>query len=159
MTRSLLTRKALAAALDSHARTIAKFERAGMPCAVLGRSGKPSMYDEAACRAWLEDYQETLAARRRNFDEARAQKGHWQALLNKQAFETRAKRLLPADEVRKAGAAMRSDIRARLGKVPRQLAPALVAASATEGSAAIERLLAEALRGVLTDLAAGEPFR
>src|SRR6185369_15904806 len=50
---NLLTRRQLAELLAVNMQTVTKWGRDGLPIAHVGRKGKPSLYDEAAVRAWL----------------------------------------------------------------------------------------------------------
>jgi phage terminase Nu1 subunit (DNA packaging protein) len=149
-----LTRRVLAEALGVHMQTVTKWEREGLPIAKRGRKGKPSLYDEAAVRAWLKARDE--AAQDPNaldLIEARARKEHWQAQLAEQTHQVRAGRLLPADEVAKVWGAEVAAVRARLLDLPQTLAAKVHRASALEGEGGAERVLHDAVREILLELA------
>ena len=101
MTAELLTRRDLAARLAVHMQTVTKWERDGLPIAERGRKGKPSRYEVAAVREWIATREKDAKAGGAGVDVARerARKERAQAELAEQLHATRARHLLPTDEV------------------------------------------------------------
>ena len=153
--RALLTRRELALAMDVHPQTVTKWERDGLPIAERGRKGKPSRYHEAACRAWRTARED--AARSSGLVDVaqeRARKERAQAILAEQAYQARARELLPRHEVEKVWAAEVAAVRRKLLSWPMTLSDQLFRASALDGVAGLERVLTEAVHAVLLELSA-----
>jgi hypothetical protein len=170
MKAALLTRRELAGLRDLpgqtgpvHMMTVTKWERAGLPIAQRGRAGKPTLYSEVDCRAWLAAREEAAKnSGALDVAQERARKEHWQALLAEQLHQARERELLPRADVEKAWAAEVAAVRAKLLAWPTTLADRIHRAGALEGIAGVERALHEAVREVLRELAeggghAGEP--
>lgn len=140
--RELLTRKELAAVLEKDWRTISKWQDDGMPVAKRGRGGRPSLFDEAEVRAWLQQREEAAQdAGVPDVNAARARKEHWQACLAEQLHAMRAKTLLPAEEVRKAWTAEYAAIKAILIASYTSSGDRVFRAGTLEGLAGVEREL------------------
>jgi len=154
MATKLLTRRALAEVLAVHMQTVTKWEREGLPVATRGRKGKPSMYDEASARAWLQARDEAAKGPEGvDLVAARARKEHWQAMLAEQTHQVRAGKLLPAEDVAKVWGAEVAAVRTRLLALPQTLAARVQRAGALHGEAGVERVLHDAVREVLSELA------
>jgi phage terminase Nu1 subunit (DNA packaging protein) len=153
MRRNLLTRKQLAAALNCNPRTLSKWQDDGMPVAAVGRGGRPSQYDEAACRAWLEARQPETDA---PVDVARerARKEHAQALLVEQMYAIRARTLLPVEEVELAWSAEQAAVRAKLLALPQAYADRVARAVTKHGLAGAEAVIRAMVDEALNELAA-----
>ena len=151
-----LTRRELAARFTVHPMTVTKWEQEGLPVARRGRRGKPSLYDEAACRAW-HDARETAAADEGPVDlvRERARKERAQAMLAEQAYASRAKILLPADEVERLWTAELMAARAKLLSLPHAYADRLARAATRRGVAGAEDLIRQMVEEVLAELAEG----
>ncbi len=150
----LLTRAQIAKELDTHPQTIEKWKAAGMPVAVPGSPGVPHRYRASECRAWLDAREE---ARQTSgvidFERARAEKEHWQARLNEQKFLVQAGELLHVDDVRRTWSKVVSAVRARLLTIPVHSADRIHRVAVMEGESAVEVVLDELMREVLTELA------
>jgi hypothetical protein len=150
----LVTRRQLADALGCDPRTIAKWQDEGMPVAVKGRGGRPSRYDQRSCIAWKKQ-REVAATQPGHLDllMERARKERAQAALAEQTFSMRMRDLLPRDEVEKAWAWEVGAVRTLLLTWKTTIADKLHRASALEGLPGVERVLDEAVRDVLNELA------
>jgi phage terminase Nu1 subunit (DNA packaging protein) len=120
--KALLTRRELAAALDAHVRTIAKWELEGLPVAKRGARGKPSMYDEAISRAWVRAHQTEVARNRQEAERARARKDSAQAALAEQLAATRSGELVRSADVERQYFDACRMLRDRILNVPDRLA-------------------------------------
>jgi phage terminase Nu1 subunit (DNA packaging protein) len=150
----LLTRRELATALDVHPMTITKWEREGLPVAHRGRKGKPSRYRETEVRAWLQRREENLHAAPGALDliTERARRERAQAILAEQAYNIRAKNLLPREEVERAWMAEVTAVRAKLLAWPTMLADQVHRVAVLEGLPGVERLLGAAVDHLLVEL-------
>lgn len=148
-----LTRRELATALGVHMMTVTKWERDGLPIAERGRRGKASLYDEAACRAWLEAREVAADGAPVDLARERARKERAQALLAEQQYAARGRALLPAEEVEKVWGAHVAAVRAKLLALPLTLADRIHRAGTLHGVAGVEAALEQAVRDVLTELA------
>jgi phage terminase Nu1 subunit (DNA packaging protein) len=139
-----------------HQQTVKKWEQAGMPVAERGRKGKPSKFDEAEVRAWLQARDEA-ARSGANLDVAqeRARKEHWQALVAEQTYRTREKELLPRADAERAWAGEVAAVRTKLLSWSQTLADRVHRAATLEGVPGVERVLADAVREVLREMAGG----
>jgi phage terminase Nu1 subunit (DNA packaging protein) len=149
----MLTRPALAQALGVHPQTITKWERDGMPVAKRGARGTSSRYDRRAVETWLQAREQA----RQTSDVAslqleRARQARAQALVSLQIYQMRAKELLPKADVERVWAQHVAAVRAQLLTLPVTLADRLHHAAKTEGVAAVERILTEAVHDVLREL-------
>jgi predicted DNA-binding transcriptional regulator AlpA len=118
----LLTRRELAAALSVgrpeplHMQTVTKWEQENMPVAVRGGKGRPSFYDEAEVRAWIEERAEKAkaAAAPGGFNpfQAKAEKEYWQGRLARQQHELRSGELVRTIDVEKMWTAEVTAVRA-----------------------------------------------
>lgn len=167
MSARLLTRRQLADVPDLpgqagtvHMQTVTKWEHEGLPVARRGRKGKPSLYDEAAVRAWLQAREEAAASPDAlDLVQERAKKEHWQALLTEQTHKVREKELLPRAEVEKAWSAEVAAVRARLLSWPQTLTDRVHRAATLTGLPGVERVLQDAVREVLIELSGVEETR
>lgn len=156
---ALLTRRELAALLHVHMMTVTKWERDGLPVATRGRRGKPSRYREVVVRAWLQQREEAAKQPGSAFDlvKERSRRERAQAVLAEQAFSMRARDLLPREEVERAWAAEVAAVRAKLLAWPMTLADQVHRAAVLEGLPGVERVLHEAVRQALRELAEPPP--
>ena len=160
----LLTRRQVAALPDLpgqagpvHMQTVTKWERDGLPIAERGSKGKPSLYAEPDVRAWLQARVEVAnSGTALDLAVERARKEHWQALLAEQTHRTRERELLPRAEVEKAWGAEVAAVRTRLLALPQTLADKAHRAAVMDGVGGVERVLHDAVRDVLRELAGGE---
>jgi P27 family predicted phage terminase small subunit len=154
--RGRITRRELAARLDVHMMTITKWERDGMPIAERGERGRPSLYDEAEVRAWIQARDEAVKSGHTvDVAQERAKKERAQAALAEQTYQIRAGELVSRADWELAKAAENSAIKAHLLGWSTTLADRLYRAATLEGVPGIERLLAETVREVLRELADG----
>lgn len=113
----LLTRRELADKLNKHMMTITKWENEGLPVAVRGARGRPSLYDEAQVVEWVQARDEQ-ARQQPPFMEARARKEIAQAIEAEQRTALRAGKMLMADEVEATWADILAQVRTSLMAVP-----------------------------------------
>jgi phage terminase Nu1 subunit (DNA packaging protein) len=149
----LLTRRGLAAALECDIRTISKWQDDGMPCAQRGRGGRPSRFNVAQCRAWLEARRLATAQTHVDLALERARKERAQAQLAEQTYRARAGELLEREDVRRTWAAVVVAIRTKLLALPVTLADKVHRAALLEGAVGVERVLEAEIRNVLVELA------
>lgn len=150
----LLTRPALAKALDVHPQTITKWEQDGMPVAKRGARGKSSLFNRGAVEAWLQarDYaRQTSDVASLQLERSRRERA--QALLALQTYQMRAKELLPRAEVDRVWSQHIAAVRAKLLSLPVTLADRVHRAAKMDGVASVERILNEVVRDVLRELA------
>jgi phage terminase Nu1 subunit (DNA packaging protein) len=150
----MLTRRDLATALGVHMQTVTKWERDGMPIARKGARGKPSRYDRSAVEAWLharDNARQTSDVASLELERSRRERA--QALLALQTYQMRAKELLPRAEVDRVWSQHVSAVRAKLLSLPVTLADRVHHAAKMDGVASVERILNEAVRDVLRELA------
>lgn len=150
---ALVTRRELASALAKHPMTVTKWEQDGMPVAVRGRKGKPSLYDEAAVRAWLVEREEERGGEFVSLEKARIRKELSQARLNEQRLLVAERKLLPSDDVEKAWASEVAAVRTVLLAVPQTYADKVFRAGTLDGLSGVERALKEAMYEALRELA------
>lgn len=138
-----------------HMQTITKWEREGLPIAQRGRKGKPSLYSVTDVKAWITAREEQANGPAGPLDpvQERAKKERWQALLAEQTFKARERELLPRLEVEKIWGAEVTAVRARLLVIPTSLSDRLHRAATTDGVAGVERVLHDAIRETLRELA------
>jgi len=153
--RGLVTRRELAKRLGCNARTIAKWIEEGLPVAKRGRGGRPSKYDEAAVRAWIEVREEAARSNAPDLMASRARKELAQAVEAEQRVAIRAGKLIPIEEVDRIWSGQVAAVRARLLAWPTALADRLHRVAALEGAAGVERVLQEIVYDALRELAAG----
>jgi hypothetical protein len=150
----LLTRRALAARLDVHMMSITKWERDGMPIAERGARGRPSLYDELAVRAWIQARDAAAKAGKLvDVAQERAKKERAQAALAEQTYQMRAGDLIPREEWERAKIAENVAIKAHLLGWAATLADRVFRAATLEGLAGVEKVLGDAVREVLRELA------
>jgi phage terminase Nu1 subunit (DNA packaging protein) len=156
---ALLTRRELAALFHVVPMTITKWEQTGMPTASRGRRGKPSRYREVVVRAWLQQREEAAKQPGSVFDVAKEKAGlsREQADLTRQTRLMRARDLLPRDEVERIWTAEITAVRAKLLAWPMTLADQVHRVAVLEGLPGVERVLHEAVRQVLRELAEPTP--
>jgi phage terminase Nu1 subunit (DNA packaging protein) len=150
----MLTRRDLAKALGVHMQTVTKWEQDGMPVARKGARGKPSRYDRGAVEAWLQardDARQTSDVASLQMERSRRERA--QALLALQTYQMRAKELLPRAEVDRVWSQHISAVRAKLLSLPVVIADRVHHAAKMDGVASVERILNEAVRDVLRELA------
>jgi len=155
-TPALLTRRELAAAFGVHMLTVTKWERDGMPIAKRGARGRPSLYDEAACRTW-KILRDEAATKTSSLEQARIQKELSQAELNRQTAEIRAGNLLQRDDVERVWSQHVAAVRRKLLHLPVTLADRVHRIATLEGPSAVEAKLLEAVEDVLNELAGAKP--
>ena len=155
-TPALLTRRELAAAFGVHMLTVTKWERDGMPIAKRGARGRPSLYDETACRTW-KNLRDEAAMQTSSLEQARIQKELSQAELNRQTAEIRAGNLLQRDDVERVWSQHVAAVRRKLLHLPVTLADRVHRIATLEGPSAVEAKLLEAVEDVLNELAGAKP--
>lgn len=161
MSARLLSRRELAALRNLpgqagavHMQTVTKWEREGMPIAVRGRKGKPSLYRESDVRAWLMARDiGAVGGGQAEVARERARKERAQAVLAEQLAAARARELLPRDEVRRAWEQIVAAVRTALLSAPVSYSDRLIRAYTLGGAQAHEQAFAEAMREVLHELA------
>ena len=154
--RGLLTRRALAERLGVHMQTVTKWERDGLPTAKRGAKGRPSLYDETEVRAWRQAREEAAKSSGIvDVAQERARKERAQAILAEQTYAIRSREFLPKHEIERAWAAETTAIRTHLLAWSTTLADRVYRAATLEGLGGVERVLHDATREVLRELAAG----
>lgn len=155
-----LTRRQLAHALGVHVITVAKWERDGMPVAKGGRRGVPSLYDLGSVQAWREARKAQAEKavgqekeERLSWEAARARKDEAQAKLAEQMYLVRDGKLLPAEDIERIWAQHVAAVRTKLLAFPVTLADRIHRAARLDGVSSVERLLEDAVRDVLRELA------
>jgi phage terminase Nu1 subunit (DNA packaging protein) len=135
--------------------SVTRWERDGMPIAQRGARGRPSRYDLAVVEAWRAAKE--AAARTPgaavSLELERARKERAQAALTEQTHQSRARELLPRDEVKRVMEQRAAAIRAKLLAWPTTLADRVHRAGTLDGLAGVECVLAEAVREALLELA------
>lgn len=151
---TLLTRRELADRLHVHMQTVTKWEREGMPIAERGRKGRASRYREEDVRAWL-DAREAAAKQSGHVDvtQERARKERAQAVLAEQLAATRARHLLPADEVARVWSAEVAAVRSIILASYTSQADKIHRIATLEGVGGVEAVLKELAHEVLRQLA------
>ena len=127
-----------------------------MPIAKRGARGRPSLYDEAACRAW-KILRDEAATKTSSLEQARIQKELSQAELNRQTAEIRAGNLLQREDVERVWSQHVAAVRRKLLHMPVALADGLHRIATLEGPSAVEAKLREAVEDVLSELAGVTP--
>ena len=124
-----------------------------MKCAEPGRKGKPSLYYEPEVREWLAN-REKAAQNNGTVDVARdrARKERAQAGLAEQMAQIRARELVPAAKVELAWSAEVAAARAILLAWPSTISDRLYRESSVTGVKGIERVIKEAVEGLLREL-------
>jgi phage terminase Nu1 subunit (DNA packaging protein) len=152
----VLTRRQLAAAHGVNVRTISKWEDDGMPVAQRSGSGVPSRYDPTAVDAWLQAREEARHTDEHlSLEHERALKERAQRILAEQMFRIRERELLPRAEVERTWSQHVAAVRTKLLAFPVTLADR-VHRAAVDGVGAVERVLADAVRDALRELADDE---
>lgn len=151
--RTTLTRLQLAKAMGCNGRTIAKWLEEGMPVEERGRGGRASRYDERKVRAWVAAREK--AGGMSEVARERARKERAQAVLAEQLAASRSQDLLPRVDVERVWAAEVAAVRAKLLSWPATLADRLTRVASLEGEVGVERVLDEAVRDALRELAGG----
>ena len=154
--KASLTGEEIAEILSVTPATIRSWVRRGCPVAERGQRGnkkRPSRYDEKAVREWIEK------TKRKKFDleQARARKDQAQAIFAEQTVAIRAGDLVPRVQVERAWAAEVSAVRAKLLAWPSTISDRLYRESAVKGVKGVERVIKEAVEGLLRELS--EPKR
>jgi len=155
----LFTRKALAQRLGKHQQTLVKWTAAGCPVAKPGRRGKPSLYDEIAVRAWLQEREEIARTAGGLLDLAqeRARLAKAQAALLTQTRLARARELVPASDVEAVWAKEVTAVRNFLLSWSQLIADRVTNAAVLEGLPGVSRELDRAVREALTNLSTDHP--
>lgn len=148
------TRRELAQRMGVVMQTVTKWEQDGLPIAERGRKGKPSLYRETECRAWISARDEA-AQSGGLFDvsQERARRERAQAVLAEQMFQMRSQDLLPRVEVERVWEGEVVAVRAKLLQIPSTFADRVYQAALSEGVMGVERILVEAVNDVLRELA------
>lgn len=154
----LVTRRELAKSLDVHMQTVTGWEGGGLPVKEPGRKGKPSLYSEADVREWLAN-REKAAQKNGTVDltRERALRERAQRISLEQLQQIRAGDLVPRVQVERAWAAEVSAVRAKLLAWPSTISDRLYRESAVKGVKGVERVIKEAVEGLLRELS--EPKR
>lgn len=154
-TPTLLTRNDLAYRLGVHPRTVTKWTEEGLPVAERGRGRRPSKYEEASARRWVDAREKAVDGNGKspNLVAARARKELAQALEAEQRVALRAGKLIPVEEVDRIWSAQIAAVRSRLLALPMALADRVCRVAATEGAAGAETALRDAMYQALTELA------
>ena len=151
--KKLITRRELAHNLAHHMQTVTKWEQAGMPVAEPGRKGKPSLYSEPEVRKWLAAREKTAQSTGvHDVARERARKEKAQAILAEQTVAIRASDLVPRVQVERAWAAEVSAVRAKLLAWPSTISDRLYRESVVRGVKGVERVIKEAVDGLLREL-------
>lgn len=154
----LLTRRELAEARGVHMQTICVWERRGMPIAVRGSKGRPSLYSPSKVGEW----HDALTAPRQpgpgdggplDSAVARAEKDKWDAALKEQTYRTRERELLPAAEVAEVWGDEVASVRAKLLGIPQAYSDRVFRAATLSGLPGVEAALVDAVHDVLRQLA------
>lgn len=158
MARKLVTRKELAEKLGVVQDTITKWEQAGLPVAEPGSRGIASRFSLADVKKWKRD-REKAAQQNGTVDltRERARKERAQAILAEQTAQIRARDLVPRVQVERAWAAEISAVRAKLLAWPATISDRLYRESAVRGVKGVERVIKEAVEGLLRELSAPTP--
>jgi len=156
----LITRLTLARRVGVDARTVAKWIEIGLPVAVRGRGGRASLYNVADCERWIADHTAPTASGGLDVAQERAKRERAQAKLAEQAYQIKARTLLPAAEVDKAWTAIATAIRAKLVAVPQAYTDRIMRAALGGRDAmhrALDLLVDEVLGELSTPLDGSEP--
>lgn len=151
----LLTRRQLADRLGKHPMTVTKWEQDGLPVAVRGRRGRPSLYDPTAVSAWCQARDEAAKQQAPDLLVARARKELAQAIEAEQRVAIRAGKLIAIEDVDRIWSAQVAAVRAQLLAIPTALADRLHRVAALEGVVGIETVLVDAMHAALRELADG----
>ncbi len=152
----LVTRQQLGKIFDKVPRTIAKWLEEGLPVAVRGRGGKPSLYPVPQCVQWV--LKRELAANgpaaggnlspqqeRAQLDRVRREKLELEMQVDRSE-------LLPADQVDREFADISNAVKARMRRIPDAIADRVIA-QAARGPAAVKALLLAEIDDALRELA------
>jgi phage terminase Nu1 subunit (DNA packaging protein) len=155
-----LTRPQLAELFGVHEITITKWQREGMPIEVRGGPGKAALYHAPTVMAWWRARElgrlggsggpVSLEVERARLARVQTQK----AELDLQAREGQ---LASVAEIGRTWTAITAAIRTRLLALPRALAERAAQAAQERGATGVERVVHEAVREALTELAAWTP--
>lgn len=148
----LLTRRELAETMDVKVRQVHRWEGDGCPVAKRGRRGVASLYDLEAVRTWHQAREAVDHDGPIDLAKERSRKERAQALLAEQLYQQRAGELVDATEVARVWSRHVSAVRTKLLSVPGVWADR-VHRAARAGVAAVERVLDDAIRDVLTEVA------
>lgn len=117
--------------------TVTLWERDGMPTAVRGNRGRPSLYDRTVVEGWLKDRDAARQSTENlSLQHERARKERAQALLAIQTYQTRAKELLPRSQVTFEGQAYTKAWTAKVRSLPRRMSQAGIITREQEGDVA-----------------------
>ncbi len=154
----LATRQQLAEIFGKNPRTIAKWLEEGLPVAVPGRGGKPSLYAIPACVQWVlkrESAATTAAAKAQSPAQERALLDRARREDLELKMHVRRGELVEAGQVALEFAEIANSVKARLRRIPDALAERLIAA-ATRGPGPVKAMLLaeidDALRALARDI-------
>lgn len=145
----LLTRQELAAVMGVEPGTVTRWERDGMPVAKRAPRGQPSMFDPAAVQQWRDDIAavKMLAQSGLSLEAERARLTRAQAERAERDNLIRAGKLLPFDEVARAGQSYVAAWKTKVTGIPRRMAQAGVITREQEPA------VAEICREILIEIA------
>jgi phage terminase Nu1 subunit (DNA packaging protein) len=121
---SVVTRRELAELLGVHMQTVTRWEQAGLPIAVRGRRGKPSLYRLSAVRAWLrtrDAQSEVTASLSPAYHAARVRLQEVNARLLELRFHEKANQLVSRPELEALLHNVIADCRTRIRRLPRAI--------------------------------------
>lgn len=139
---------------------MARWLEEGLPVAERGRGGRASRYDPDEVRAWIKAREQgaagpavAAAGPLAEVARERARKERAQAVLAEQLAASRARELLPREEVRKAWEGIVNAVRTALLGAPSNYSDRLIRAYTLNGPQGHEVAFAEAMREVCRELA------
>ncbi|MDH3727592.1 MAG: hypothetical protein OER77_08685 [Myxococcales bacterium] len=156
MAEKLLTRAELAQRLGVHRQTIVNWEKAGLVPEVRGRRGVSSKYKLSKVNRWRDEQDRAVRQELGDSSPAaeRAKRDRAQRKLLEQTFEVRARRLLPADEVRKVWGAHIAAVRSKILALPAMAAARVHRAGKLGGQRGTSMELKSVAAELLRELAA-----
>jgi phage terminase Nu1 subunit (DNA packaging protein) len=149
----LLRRRELARIFGVHVDTIAKWERSGLPVAHLGGHGRPSLFRESECRAWVAARRQAASQTGLDIAQERARKERWLGLLAEQAYRARARELLPAADVERVWSVEMAYVRRAVVAAYTRAGERVFRASVQKGVTGVEHELKAVAYALLTELA------
>lgn len=154
----LVTRPVLAQTLGVNVRTVSKWQDDGLPVAVLGRGGRPSLFSLKAGQAFKaarEDHQKKAGLV--DVAQERARRERAQAELIEQTHAVRAGKLLAAEELWPRLSGRIAAARTKLLAIPTGFAAQIAQAFNLEGQDGIERVVRMAIEDALAELSGMTP--
>ena len=140
--------RTVAAVLGVSPRRVQQLVKQGMPRASRGT------YDLSACVQWYEKYRTGRAAQSSKLDQARLRKTLAEAKLAEIEVTAIEEKLIPADVVQDTWKKITETIRARLLKIPAEVAAEL---EGTEDQAGAQEIIKRSVYGALDDLSQIKP--